>query len=82
MTRQELLKIFEGSPDGPMRFLRRISREDRMFAGNHRCRKALMRAGFISVAERTGQWWRLCITDQGRIALAAETLICALQDVS
>ena len=80
MTRSDLLEIFSGSPDGPMRFLRSISKEGdrRQFAGNHRCRDALLRAGFISIVSHEGQWWRLAITDSGRVALAAEKLIASL----
>jgi len=56
-------------PDGPMRFLRRIHSSKQMFAGNHNCRRILLDAGLISVTERSGQWWRLAITDKGMDAL-------------
>jgi len=71
MTRQDLLEIFNGSPDGPMRLLRRINGNQQMFAGSPNCRRALVDAGFIAVVAQEGRYYRLSVTDRGQQALGA-----------
>ena len=71
MTRQDLNDQFGAGWVPVMRFCHRIylANQERMFAGNHNCRRALLDAGFILVVGRTGQWWRLAVTDKGLEAL-------------
>jgi hypothetical protein len=71
MTRQDLLDIFNGCPDGPMRLLRRIQNNPQMFSGSPNCRRALVDAGMISVVEQDGRHYRLAVTERGLKALGA-----------